>query len=410
MDFRFITADEREALYNEVWAEPVTTVARRYGMSDNGLRKHCKRLGIPLPPSGYWARVKAGQKVSKPALPKVTGELKKHVRNYAIKYRTDLEQLTDAELMTDEELSLLREETKTFIRETCSQIQVKDKLRNPHHLITEHKEEVIYRKKRDKALKQASFSSSYYTSVNSKYRDNKPILPINVSESNMNRAYRILDTIMKTLEDMEAYTQVSIDSGKDTAYFVVMHSAFYFELKEETRKKRGSQNNVEAQTYFVLSMSAKSWFSNSTQYKMEYKDNDDEPLETQIGRIIYDMFVVANKLRAIDELKEREEKRQWEEHERQRRLEQMRKGELEDVRLLEQAASDWDKAEKIRRFADCMERKIAEVANEEKREKLLKWLKWARDKADWLDPLTEKEDELLGKSKHIFDLIEDEDF
>ncbi|HHU85828.1 MAG TPA: hypothetical protein GXZ25_03320 [Peptococcaceae bacterium] len=33
MDFRFITADEREALYNEVWAEPVTTVAKRYGMS-----------------------------------------------------------------------------------------------------------------------------------------------------------------------------------------------------------------------------------------------------------------------------------------------------------------------------------------------------------------------------------------
>jgi hypothetical protein len=37
-------------------------------------------------------------------------------------------------------------------------------------------------------------------------------------------------------------------------------------------------------------------------------------------------------------------------------------------------------------------------------------LKWARDKADWLDPLTEKEDDLLGKSKHIFELIEDEDF
>ena len=38
------------------------------------------------------------------------------------------------------------------------------------------------------------------------------------------------------------------------------------------------------------------------------------------------------------------------------------------------------------------------------------WLKWARDKADWLDPLTAKEDKLLGKSKHIFELIEHEDF
>ena len=39
---------------------------------------------------------------------------------------------------------------------------------------------------------------------------------------------------------------------------------------------------------------------------------------------------------------------------------------------------------------------------------LSKWLKWAHDKGDWLDPLTEKNDELLGKSKHIFELREDE--
>lgn len=42
---------------------------------------------------------------------------------------------------------------------------------------------------------------------------------------------------------------------------------------------------------------------------------------------------------------------------------------------------------------------------EGKREKLFEWLKWARDKADWLDPLTEKEDELLGNSVHIFEKI-----
>ena len=84
MDFSCITADKREALYNEVWSEPVINVAKRYGMSDNGLRKHCKRLGIPLPFAGYWARIKAGQQVPRPALPKVTGELRNHVRNYDV--------------------------------------------------------------------------------------------------------------------------------------------------------------------------------------------------------------------------------------------------------------------------------------------------------------------------------------
>jgi len=409
MDFRFITADERESLYSEVWAEPVTIVAQRYGMSDNGLRKHLRRVGIPLPPTGYWAKVKAGQKVSKPALPKVTGELRKHVRNYAIKYRADINQLTDVELMSDDEFSLLRDETKRLITETCSQIQVKGQLRNPNKLITEHKEEVIYRKKRDKALKRANFNSNYYASEKEKYRDDNPILTIYVSENNINRAYRILESIINTLDNLEGYVRVEQDSGKDKAYFIVMHTGFYFELKEEVRK-RASKDNNEVKTFLVLSMAAKSWFSNSGNKRMEYKENDAEPLEGQVGKIVYNMFVVANKFQAIDVLEEREEKRKWEERERLQRLEKMRKGELEEVKLLEQAAFDWDKAQKIRMFANCMELEIAGVEDAEKREKVLNWLKWARDKADWLDPLIEKEDELLGKSQHIFELIENEEY
>ena len=53
MDFSWITAEQRKELYNEVWTDPVTTVDKRYGMSDNGLRKHLKTLDIPLPPPGY---------------------------------------------------------------------------------------------------------------------------------------------------------------------------------------------------------------------------------------------------------------------------------------------------------------------------------------------------------------------
>jgi hypothetical protein len=121
------------------------------------------------------------------------------------------------------------------------------------------------------------------------------------------------------------------------------------------------------------------------------------------------MFVIANKQRVLDILRSREQRRIWDEQERQRRLEEIRKGELEKVRLLEQTASDWQKAELIRGFADRLEGKINEVDTEEKREKLLRWLKWAREKADWLDPLMAKEDNLLGKRKQIFELIEHTD-
>lgn len=61
---------DREKLYEEVWSEPTSTVAKRYGVSDVALAKACRQLGIPLPPRGYWAKVKSGKPVmERPQLP-----------------------------------------------------------------------------------------------------------------------------------------------------------------------------------------------------------------------------------------------------------------------------------------------------------------------------------------------------
>ena len=64
---------ERTNLYEEVWAEPVTTVSKRYGISDVALRKICQALAVPLPPRGYWARIGAGTPPRRPALPNHAG-------------------------------------------------------------------------------------------------------------------------------------------------------------------------------------------------------------------------------------------------------------------------------------------------------------------------------------------------
>lgn len=59
----------RQELYDSVWSEPTITVAARLGISDVALAKTCRKAGIPIPPRGYWARVKAGQRVPKIPLP-----------------------------------------------------------------------------------------------------------------------------------------------------------------------------------------------------------------------------------------------------------------------------------------------------------------------------------------------------
>jgi hypothetical protein len=50
----------REKLYEEVWAEPMTTVAKRYGVSGGFLAGVCERLGIPRPVRGHWQQLAVG--------------------------------------------------------------------------------------------------------------------------------------------------------------------------------------------------------------------------------------------------------------------------------------------------------------------------------------------------------------
>ena len=50
----------REDLYLLVWTLPTTKVAKTLGVSDVAVAKRCKKLNIPKPPRGYWAKVQSG--------------------------------------------------------------------------------------------------------------------------------------------------------------------------------------------------------------------------------------------------------------------------------------------------------------------------------------------------------------
>jgi hypothetical protein len=70
----------REELFERVWSQPATEVAQQWGLSGRGLAKACGRLKIPMPPRGYWARLRAGQRVRRPRLAKLRpGEAEKVV-------------------------------------------------------------------------------------------------------------------------------------------------------------------------------------------------------------------------------------------------------------------------------------------------------------------------------------------
>jgi hypothetical protein len=66
---REVTTTTRETLYDEVWTQPMTTVAERYGVSSNYLARICEQLKVPRPGRGYWQQLAAGKLVERDPLP-----------------------------------------------------------------------------------------------------------------------------------------------------------------------------------------------------------------------------------------------------------------------------------------------------------------------------------------------------
>jgi vacuolar-type H+-ATPase subunit H len=59
----------REQLYEKVWSLPGSKLAEEFGLSDVAIAKRCKRLNIPRPSRGYWAKIQAGRTPRKTPLP-----------------------------------------------------------------------------------------------------------------------------------------------------------------------------------------------------------------------------------------------------------------------------------------------------------------------------------------------------
>lgn len=59
----------RQELYDLVWSTPASKLAPDFGISDVAIAKRCKKLNVPRPSLGYWAKVAAGQTPPKAPLP-----------------------------------------------------------------------------------------------------------------------------------------------------------------------------------------------------------------------------------------------------------------------------------------------------------------------------------------------------
>src|ERR1700761_7334684 len=102
----------RQQLHDLVWSGPMRDVSKKLGLSDNGLRKHCVKAFVPLPPQGHWNRVKAGQTVKVTPLPPRPPGISDTISVGQWDYREHDRRLKEAEPVApvfDEPIEVLRE-------------------------------------------------------------------------------------------------------------------------------------------------------------------------------------------------------------------------------------------------------------------------------------------------------------
>ena len=129
----------RQQLFDLVWTKPMYELCQQFGLSDNGLRKNCKKLNIPIPYIGYWSKLKYGKNPEKPPLPKTLDssnavvELKKLNEEELARHKFILEEdkpeRTPYDVVKDEiDNSTLDNATMQDIIDTQAQLEEQDSI------------------------------------------------------------------------------------------------------------------------------------------------------------------------------------------------------------------------------------------------------------------------------------------
>lgn len=369
------TKVSRQQLYEEVWADPVTIVAKRYGLSDVGLAKICRKLKIPLPGLGYWSKLRAGKLVLKGQLPDVAEASLPPVR-----------------LHTVEPIKQQARETaqqKAFAyRKTVGTISVPDEMTDPHPLIRAAAKRL---KRRDgwtdpKGLRTAP----------------NEVLNLNVTSSSLDRALRIMDTLIKNLA--RASVTVRIDTQAQQTILDVGGTAVTLALTEHVRRtphritpaeqmargrRRHDYRSAPDFGYFMLPRfdyhaTGALTITVGRRPSRSWNDTERARLEDRLGKVVAGILALADEIRAQKE----EERRRSEEHARaQNRYEHLvnhLKSEEAAFQALEQEATKWERATRLRAYIRAAEKNTQEMGTISSQ--LQDWLAWARAKADWLDP------------------------
>lgn len=379
----------REKLYEEVWDKPVVQVAAVYGVSDVMIHKICKSLDIPVPPRGYWARVRAGEKLKKPPLPANEGA------NQIIGYKTNKE----VKVIKEQSLDFLPEDERQKVLLAAEQIQLTDDKEKLHKKIREYHPKVREWNKNDRKEEKAQKGFRNYSIP-------PPFLAGVISNETLPRVHRILDTVYRQIELLGG-------SVNDDLSLIIRNERVTLKVFEGQDEVKHELTRQEAQELVVYEDAVRhnKWANKPNIRKYDYifngklkvsilnnkyfRDSEKVKIESRLGDMLIDLYEQSEVVKKKREADEEAQRKREEEIRLREEREKSYSEEADKTAALTNIAQDYEVACKIRAYIEALELR-ADLSDEATAE----WIEWAKKKADWFDPIIAREDELFGKREH----------
>lgn len=363
------TSLTREELYELVWAKPVIKIAKEFGISDVAVAKACRRHKIPLPGRGYWRRVETGHKATRQPLPKAENR-----RGNMVIFAPTTANLTKRP--PNEQLSKITvpeepDELHVLARQTLVRLTKKEV--DDRHLIVP-----------------------------------EDTLDIRVSSQQLSRAVRIMDALIKTLEELGHKVEIKCyrenrgygyEQQRATLYKTeasIKDAVFGFGIEESVKRlphiptkseereiARGNKWKVPEYDYVPtgnLSFKIKDDYLYGL--RGVWSEGKRHRLEDLVGSFIQGLITAVDSKIERELERECERKRQEEAERRRREKEERRLQEEAHVARLKTEITTWRLVQNAREYVNELEKTMLEHPNPEIEE----WIRWIHSYVDRADP------------------------
>lgn len=376
---------EREALYEQVWSTPMSRLASEYQMSDVGLAKICKKMQIPRPGRGYWAKVQNGAKVKRQPLRKLTKNGESRVMIQRRVNEVEVEQEANPIILAANNLPKLT---------------VDPSFENAPRIIAQNRG----------FLEKAKPDENGILHLRQKNG-----LAIRVSQAQAERALQVVAAVIQGLGQLGHAVKVVEEDDKKQTCAIIGDQSVRFHIEEKCKRedhvwteselklkeKADKASLMDRMSFHFDLMHVPKWDyhpSGKLTFQIEdyswngkqhtWSDGKTQRLEDCINAIVKRVVSIAEekKARELERQREREEaQRRWE---RQQRLQELQEAEQEKIDAFVHQSEQWHKSHKLKAYLQAVEAQYEGISPTPEQQA---WLKWAKDYADHINPLATSE-------------------